>query len=248
MELTIVPDLMTPETERDILEHAWVVIPAFNEEELIARVIHDVRRLVPRVIVVDDGSRDQTLEASKAAGAVVLVHMLNLGQGAALRTGIEYALSQGARCLFTFDADGQHSAESLAVLARAMAEKRVDVVLGSRRLGKAKNLPKFRRLVLWAGVWFTRVHTGLPVTDTHNGLRLFRAEAAARLEISQPRMAHASEILKRIAVLRLPWAEAPVTILYTEYSLRKGQKLGNAFHILRDLVAHVLAGSPRDGY
>lgn len=231
-----------------ILERAWIVIPAFEEEETIARVIRDVRQFVPGVVVVDDGSRDHTFEESKAAGAVVLTHLINLGQGAALRTGIEYALSQGAGYLFTFDADGQHGAESLVALARTMAEKRVDVVLGSRRLGEAQGLPKFRRLALQAAVLFTRLHTGLPVTDTHNGLRLFTAMAAARLEIRQSRMAHASEILHRLAALELSWAEAPVTVLYTEYSLKKGQKLGGALHILGDLLVQVLAGSRRDGH
>jgi glycosyltransferase involved in cell wall biosynthesis len=219
----------------EILKRAWVVIPAYREAKVLGTVVRGVRRSVPRVVVVDDGSEDKTAEEALAAGATVLRHVVNLGQGAALQTGIDYALAQGAEFLFTFDADGQHSPESLAVMAEAREATGADVVLGSRTLGNAPGIPSVRRHMLKAALLFTRMHTGLRVTDTHNGLRLLTRDAALRIRISQPRMAHASEVLTQIRDLGLRFAEAPVRLQYTEYSLGKGQKIEDAFRILLDI-------------
>jgi glycosyltransferase involved in cell wall biosynthesis len=218
-----------------ILNNSWVVIPAYNEAGAVRGVVSAVRQVVPRVVVVDDGSSDATAQEALAAGALVLQHGVNLGQGAALATGIRHALGHGAGHIFTFDADGQHDAESLPVLAATLARTGADIVLGSRTLGSAEGMPLARRLMLQSAVAFTRVHCGLPVSDTHNGLRLFTRHAASRIRITQPRMAHASEILKQIHTLGLRYAEAPVTVRYTEYSLRKGQSIWAAFGILFDL-------------
>ena len=219
----------------EILSHAWVVIPAYHEAKVLRRVVAGVRRMGPQVVVVDDGSTDSTAEEALAAGATVLRHVVNLGQGAALQTGIDYALAQGAECVFTFDADGQHLPESLAVLGDVLQETGVDVVLGSRTLGSTLGIPGARRLMLKAALAFTRIHAALPVTDTHNGLRLFTRQAASRIRITQPRMAHASEILSQIRQLGLRFVEAPVTVDYTEYSLKKGQKITGAFQVLLDI-------------
>jgi glycosyltransferase involved in cell wall biosynthesis len=218
-----------------IVNGSWVVIPAYNEACAVRDVVFAVRQVVSKVVVVDDGSSDATSREALAAGAIVLRHAVNLGQGAALATGIRFALDHGAGHIFTFDADGQHDAESLPVLAGALARTGADVVLGSRTLGRAEGIPLARRLMLHSAVAFTRVHCGLRVSDTHNGLRLFTRDAASRLRISQPRMAHASEILDQIHSLGLRFAEAPVTVRYTEYSLRKGQSIWAAFGILLEL-------------
>ena len=177
----------------EILKSAWVVIPAYQEAKVLGRVVEGVRGLGPRVVVVDDGSADETAQEALLAGATVLRHAVNLGQGAALQTGIDYALAHGAEFLFTFDADGQHPAESLTVLADIQEKTGADVVLGSRALGTAEGIPKARRLLLRAALSFTWMHARLRVTDTHNGLRMFTREAALRIRISQARMAHASE-------------------------------------------------------
>jgi glycosyltransferase involved in cell wall biosynthesis len=213
----------------------WVVIPAFNEGQVIGDVVRKVRALHPRVVVVDDCSRDDTGPAALSAGAKVLRHPINLGQGAALQTGIRYALSLGADCIVTFDADGQHRVEDIAPLLETQARTRADVVVGSRFLGQAENMPARRRLVLKLAVVFTRLTTGVKLTDAHNGLRLLTRRAAERIHITQNRMAHASEIVDQIRRHRLTVAEVPVSIVYTEYSLRKGQKLSNAFNVLSEL-------------
>ncbi len=218
-----------------ILRSAWVVIPAWREAGVVRGVVERLRAICPRVVVVDDGSPDETSREALAGGAVVLRHAVNLGQGASLQTGIDFALLEGGEYIFTFDADGQHDPESLARMARILVEHNVDVVLGSRWLGTVEAMPPLRKFVLKAAVVFTRYQSGLRLTDTHNGLRLFTRKAASRIRITQSRMAHASELLDQIGALKLRYAEAPVKISYSEYSLQKGQKISGLFRVLLDI-------------
>ena len=217
----------------------YVVIAAYNEAAVIARVVGEVKRADYRVVAVDDGSQDETAAVAHAAGAVVLKHPFNLGQGAALQTGIEYALTHGAEVIVTFDADGQHRVTDIARLVEALAAERADFVLGSRFLGHSPNLPPLRRL-LQAATLFTRLTTGLQLTDTHNGLRAMTRRGAAAIRLRQNRMAHASELLSQIGASRLRYVERPVTIEYTAYSLAKGQNMRDAVFILLDLFARRL--------
>jgi glycosyltransferase involved in cell wall biosynthesis len=186
---------------------------------------------------VDDGSVDATASAALAAGAIVLRHAVNAGQGAALQTGIDYALANGATYVATFDADGQHHVEDLVTMLAVLQASPHDIVLGSRFLGHAEGLTVARRLVLKAAVLFTNLTTGLKLTDAHNGLRVMTASAARQLHIRQDGMAHASELIEQIGRLGLRFAEVPVTITYSDYSRAKGQRLSNSLLILRDLVA-----------
>ena len=217
-----------------------VVIPAYNEGPVISRVVSDVRRAGYTVVVIDDGSSDATADRARAAGAVVIAHPFNLGQGAALQTGIDYALAQAAECIVTFDADGQHRVSDVACLTEALLRERADFALGSRFLGRAPNLPRLRRLLLQAATTFTRLTTGLQLTDTHNGLRAMTRTGAAAIRLRQNRMAHASEFLGQIAGSGLRYVEQPVTIEYSAYSLAKGQNIGDAVLILLDLFARRL--------
>ena len=219
----------------------WVVIPAFNEAEVICSVVAGVRERFSHIVVVDDCSSDETSDCAMAGGAIVLRHPINLGQGAALQTGLRFALAHGATLVVTFDADGQHRVEDIDVLIRRQTETGADLVVGSRFLGSATNIPTLRRAVLKMAVGFTTVTTGVRLTDAHNGLRLFTRRAAKLLRIRQNRMAHASEIISQAGALKLSVAEAPVTIVYTEYSLRKGQKLSNAVNILAELLVERLS-------
>src|SRR5262249_23178122 len=139
----------------------FVVIAAYNEAKIIALVVSEVARAGYRVVVVDDGSADDTADRALAAGAAVLRHPFNLRQGAALQPGIEYALGQGAAAVVTFDADGQHRCADISRLVAALAREQVDFVLGSRFLGRSPNLPPLRRLLLKAATGFTRLTTGL---------------------------------------------------------------------------------------
>jgi glycosyltransferase involved in cell wall biosynthesis len=218
----------------------YVVIAAYNEGAVISRVVTEVRRAGYQVVVVDDGSPDTTADIARAAGATVIEHPFNLGQGAALQTGIEYALTQGAGFIVTFDADGQHRVSEISRLTAALVEEHADFALGSRFLGHAPNLPPLRRLMLRAATLFTRLATGLQVTDTHNGLRAMTRRGAAAIRLRQNRMAHASEFLSQIGASGLHYVERPVTIEYTAYSLAKGQSMRDAVLILLDLFARRL--------
>jgi glycosyltransferase involved in cell wall biosynthesis len=221
-------------------QDVWVVIAAYNEAKVIANVIADVIGAGYHVVVVDDGSKDRTAELAAQAGAAVIRHPVNLGQGAALQTALDFALQQGAQFIATFDADGQHHAADVGPLIEALDARRADFALGSRFLGSSVNLPATRRLLLRAAVIFTRATTGLAITDSHNGLRAMTRRGAAAIHLRQNRMAHASEILHQIATSGLPYVETPVTIHYSAYSLAKGQRLIDALLILLDLFARRL--------
>lgn len=213
-----------------------VVIPAFNEAKVISKVINEVKEQVNEVVVVDDGSIDNTAEVATNAGAKVARHFLNRGQGAALQTGISFALNSGADIIVTFDADGQHVAGEIEQVVKPLLLGEVDVVLGSRFLNSTNKIPFSRRMLLKLATLFTRFYTGLKVTDVHNGFRAFSRKAAELIQIKQDGMAHASEIVEEIKRHNLKFKEVGVTIKYTYYSLEKGQKLTNAFKIVWDLI------------
>lgn len=223
-----------PGTVENSNERVWIVIPAYNESERIGGVVAELLALGHPVVVVDDGSRVPAAEALGGCAVHLLRHAINLGQGAALQTGITYALERGAEVIVTFDADGQHQSADLSRLTEPVLTGKVDVALGSRFLagGRAVHISSARRIVLRLAVLFTRLTTALPVTDTHNGLRAFSRHAARSLNITQNGMAHASQILHEIAAQKLTFIEVPVTIVYTEYSVRKGQRISNAFNVL----------------
>jgi glycosyltransferase involved in cell wall biosynthesis len=220
----------------------WVVIPAYNENKSIAKVLEQFIPYPYGVVVVDDGSNDNTLEQVTHYDVVALKHMINLGQGAALQTGIKYALQfPETRAVVTFDSDGQHCVEEIDPLLKPLSAG-YDIVLGSRFLkgGMTINLPPERRLVLKLAVLFTRITTGLTLTDTHNGMRAFDVNAARKLQIHQNRMAHASEILSFIASNHLRYCEVPVTIKYSDYSLSKGQSIFNSLNIFWEIISGYL--------
>lgn len=216
----------------------WVVIAAFNEGAVISNTVSGVRAHFSNVVVCDDSSNDSTAEAAYAAGAHVISHPINLGQGAALQTAITYALRQGAEYIVTFDADGQHDVTEITPMLAALQQSGVDVVLGSRFLNHESNVPRLRRFVLGAALLFTRITLRIHLTDIHNGFRALSRQFCQEFEFKQNRMAHASEILEYIAAKKVKYIEHPVTISYTEYSIQKGQKSSNSIRILLELLMH----------
>lgn len=204
-----------------------IVVPAYNEATALGAVLDDLCRFVParQVVVVDDCSRDDTADVARGRGAVVLRHAINRGQGAALATGLKAAIRMGASVIVTFDADGQHSADDLPALIAPILAGDAQVVLGTRFYpGSSVAMPRARRLVLRAGIVFTRLVSRIKVTDTHNGLRALSAHAARVIRIRHDRMEHASEILDEIRRHGLRFVEQPVHVRYSAYSLEKGQK------------------------
>ncbi|MEM7228575.1 MAG: glycosyltransferase family 2 protein [Planctomycetota bacterium] len=218
-----------PAAHRD---DVFIVIAAYNEATCIEEVAREVSASYPNVVVVDDGSSDETFAAAQRGARFVLRHLVNRGQGAALQTGIEFALKRGAQFVVTFDADGQHRVEDVARLLEPIIAGECDIALGSRFLGEAPNMPATRRLVLKCGVLFTRIVNRVNLTDAHNGLRAFSRDAASHVRITADRMAHASEMIDFVRDSGLPYREIPVEIRYTEYSMAKGQSSGNAIRIV----------------
>ena len=214
----------------------YVVIAAYNEEETIEKVIENVKTIFDKVVVVNDCSSDKTLDKINATGAISLNHIINLGQGAALQTGIEYCRLEKADYVITFDADGQHSIEDAKKMLDELVDTCYDIALGSRFLGTTINIPKNKKLLLMLAIYYTNLTTGLKLTDAHNGLRVMNKRIIDTINIKQNRMAHASEIIEIIAQNNFKYIEVPTTIKYTEYSIKKGQKWWGAFPIIIDML------------
>lgn len=218
----------------------WIVIPAFNEAPTIAEVIADVRcHGWHNIVVVNDGSSDLTATISKQCGAHVISLPKNSGQGAALAAGLAYIRQlPDAGITVTFDADGQHRAADIELLVSALENQSVSVALGSRFLVYPSRVPFWRQLVLQMGAWLTRWLTGLAVTDTHNGLRAMRRDAFTAIDITEPHMAHASQILHQIAQTGLTYTEVPTSIRYPKH--HRSQSILYAFPLGVKLFFHKL--------
>lgn len=219
------------------MDDVCVIVPMLNEATTIAAVVDDLRQTFPHVLCIDDGSTDGSCAIAAAAGARVLRHSTNLGQGAALQTGFDYVTrSTEFRWVVTFDADGQHLVSDAEVMVAAGRAQDLDVVLASRFTGVTVDMPRARRMVLRGAIRFTRWTAGLEVSDAHNGLRVINTRVLDRLRLRQPRMAYASELLNQIAANKLRWSEVPTTVLYSAYSRSKGQRNINAVNIVFDLA------------
>ena len=220
----------------------WLVVPLYNEAKVIGDVVRTARTRFPKIVCVDDGSTDRSAQCADAAGAVVVRHPVNLGQGAALQTGLAYALTDpDMRYCVTYDADGQHQLADVEAMLARIRQGDVRVVFGSRFLDDRTQAAGLKKLVLQMAVAYTNLTTGTRLTDAHNGLRVLERGVVARLDITQNRMAHASEIVAQIGAMRfdgkqVAYAEEPVHILYTDYSKAKGQSLWNAVNILAELI------------
>ncbi|MEM4711038.1 MAG: glycosyltransferase family 2 protein [Candidatus Woesearchaeota archaeon] len=218
----------------------FIVIAAYNEEKSIKKVLSNFKKLKKyiikdknnniinteyNIVIVDDGSRDKTYESaknfSKELNLTVLKHIINRGQGAALKTGIDYALNKNADIIITFDADGQHRIEDIPQMIKPIINRECEVTLGSRFLKKT-NMPLFRKITLKTAILVMWIFYGVKMTDAHNGFRAFSREAAKKINITSDRMEHASEIIEEIKRKKIEYKEIPVTILYTDYSLKKG--------------------------
>ncbi|MDU4245509.1 MAG: glycosyltransferase family 2 protein [Varibaculum cambriense] len=218
-------------------DDTWVIIPVYNEDQVIGQVVKDLLPTFPHVVCIDDGSRDRSAAVAAAAGATVIRHPVNLGQGAGLQTGIEYVRGfTPAKYLLTFDADGQHRVEDGLAMVEQAEEEDLAIVFGSRFLSSQTQVGWSKRLVLKTAARVTANLTGMKLTDAHNGLRVLRRDAFEQVNLLQNRMAHASEIVAQLARTGLPWAEHSVFIRYTDYSKAKGQSLLNSINILTELL------------
>jgi len=204
----------------------WFILAAYNEEKQIEKTVKKLKNAgYSNIVVVDDGSEDRTYELAKKQNIRVLRHAINMGQGAALRSGTDYALGKKAKYIIHFDADGQHRVEDIPAIMQPLLKDEAQICLGSRFLDKNKKtkMPLHRTFYVKGGLMFTRIMTGLKITDTHNGFRAMTAKAAKELEITQDGMEHASEILELIARKNIKYKEVHVIIKYDEETLKNSQ-------------------------
>lgn len=214
-----------------------VIIPVYNEATVVGEVIESVKKKFDYVICVDDGSKDKSADRIQSAGGYLVKHPINMGQGAALQTGVEFARQfEHIKYFVTYDADGQHILEDVVKMLKVIQKGKYDVVLGSRFLGTTEGISKSKLFVLKLAIYFSNITTGLNLTDTHNGLRVFNRKFADSLQITLSDMAHASEILEIISNSNYKYTEVPVTIKYTDYSRSKGQSITNAINIAFDTL------------
>jgi polyprenyl-phospho-N-acetylgalactosaminyl synthase len=215
------------------MSNVWIVVPAFNEAGIIGEVVADLRSVFSNVVCVDDGSGDDTGDVALRAGAHLVRHPVNLGQGAAIQTGVEYARHQpGAQVFATFDADGQHRVKDLVTMIDRLGAGDVDVVIGTRFGRGVTRPPLLKRVVLQTAARLSRRGRRLGLTDSNNGLRVFNKTVADGLDITMSGMGHATEFVMLIAENRWRVTEEPVEVLYTEYSTSKGQPLLNGVNII----------------
>jgi glycosyltransferase involved in cell wall biosynthesis len=211
----------------------WLIVPVYNEATVIGDVVREALGTFPNIVCVDDGSRDGSADQIRAAGAHLVRHPINLGQGGALQTGVEYARSRpGAEYFVTFDADGQHQVADVVKMVARLRTEPVDIVVGTRFHGDTSHIPLAKRIVLRTVVALSPRLRRMSLTDAHNGLRAFNRTVAEQMDITRNGMGHASEIVEMIDRHKWRVAEEPVTIVYTEYSMAKGQSLINGVNIL----------------
>lgn len=209
------------------------IIPAYNEEKTIAGIVNKVKVLVDKVVVVDDGSIDKTAQFAKEQGAVVLKHLINRGQGAALQTGNEYCLINNAEIIVHFDADGQFLPEEIRDVVRPIENGTADVVLGSRFLKKKSKIPQFKQhIIIPLARLVNKLIGGVDLTDPQSGFRAMSKKVAYKIRIENEGMAHCSEILYKIFKNNLTVKEVPITVIYHNF----GQRFSGGIKIVKDLL------------
>jgi len=224
------------------IEHAmpkiFVIVPVFNESAVLEQALQSLLACNYKIIVIDDGSTDGIGEIVKRYPIVFLRHSLNLGQGAALQTGMQAAKILNADIAVHFDADGQHDANEIPKLIEPLLQNKCDIVFGSRFLKDdyMQSLPVSKKIILQTGRFINWIFCGMLLSDAHNGFRAMNRNALEKIVITQNRMTHASEILQIAKRNALRYKEVPVAIHYTKYSQQKGQSVFNSVNIIFDLI------------
>ncbi|EPR76634.1 glycosyl transferase, group 2 family protein [Leifsonia rubra CMS 76R] len=200
-------------------------------------MITELRKSIPHVVCIDDCSSDDSVAQAESAGAIVVRHPVNLGQGASLQTGFEFvrAIPEMTE-IVTFDADGQHQVADALEMVQKLRDENLDIVIGSRFLDDRTDMSRLKRGVLQLATTYTRMTTGMALTDAHNGLRVISRDLLMKMQLKQNRMAHASELIDQVRFHHAKWSEHPTHIVYTDYSKGKGQSVLNSVNILVEII------------
>ena len=220
----------------------FVVVPAYNEEKTIAKVIEDLMKMGLEIVVVDDGSNDDTYNIVESIikekkHVLLLRHLLNRGLGAALRTGIEAALMEDPDVVVTFDADGQHDPQDILNVSRPIVNGEADVVIGERNFKEMPSSKKFGNEVMNI---ITMMFYGIKVKDSQSGLRAFNKKAAETIIINARDYGVSSEIIGEVKRHELRLKEVPIKTIYTDYSMTKGTNTSEGLKILARLIMNIL--------
>ena len=220
----------------------FLILPTFNEGPVILKVLQDITKVIKSlpikttIVVVNDGSTDTTQAKLKTAKAVVLKHRLNRGLGASISTGLKYATLKKADFAITMDSDGQHDPRDIQVILKPLLTKKADVIIGSRMLETQNPMPVYRKVFNQISNLITKLLFGVYSTDSLSGFRGFSKKAISKIELKTERMEASNELFLQIKKHRLKLAEVPIKVIYTDYSVKKGQKPSNAFAIVFKLL------------
>ena len=218
-----------------------IVLPAYNEEKYVGEVLRSCREHgFDHVIVVDDGSLDNTGTAAADSGAVVVSHMINRGVGAATQTGLSAARMMGADIAVTMDADGQHLAGDIKPLLEILERDRADIVIGSRFLNRKNRIPMLRRGFNLVANLITFMLSGIYISDSQSGMKVFSGEALARINITSNGYEFCSEIIREARYFRLRISEVPISVKYSDYTLSKGQNFASGITTVFKLMLRTL--------
>ena len=217
----------------------FVIIPCYNEAAVIRNTVIEVLRHGYNVVIIDDSSKDNSKNELKGLPVYYLRHRVNLGQGAALQTGIDFALKKGAKYFVTFDADGQHDSDDIPGMVMLLEKEKADIVFGSRFLPGAKtNVSRSRSFALNLGRYINYFTSGILLSDSFNGMRIFSKPAAEKIKLTENRMSHPVQLLMLTAAGKLKYAEYPVAIHYSDYSKKKGLKNKDGIKILIEILLY----------
>jgi len=212
------------------LNKVWVIIPAYNEEKHIERVIKNTKNFAKNILIVDDGSNDKTSIIAEKSGAFVLKHIVNLGKGAALKTGCEYAVKNGAEKIVVLDADGQHDPKEIPNFIKTL--NKVDIVFGYRRLNK--NMPFVFRYGNWFIFFMTKLLFGLKIVDTQCGYRSFTADAYNKIKWDAADYSMESEMIANAGKAHLKYSQIPIETIYSDKY--KGTTVIDGIRIVLNMV------------
>ena len=219
----------------------FVVLPAYNEEKTIAKVMEDLMKMGFEVVVVDDGSKDNTYNIASNIiqennHGFICKHLLNRGLGAALRTGIEASLMEDPDVIVTFDADGQHDPQDILNVSKPIINGDADVVVGKRNF---REMPLSKKLGNQIMNLITLIFYGIKVNDSQSGLRAFNRKAAESIMINARDYGVSSEIVGEVKRHNLKFKEVTIKTIYTEYSMTKGTNLSEGLKILTKLIMNI---------
>lgn len=221
-----------------------IVIPVYNESQVVKNVIESLKIKRPKdiIIAVNDGSSDNSLDVLLSIKRIyTLSHDVNLGQGAALQTGIAMARKLDCKYVVTFDSDGQHSSDDIQPFFDDIESKNLDIIMGSRFLdGSTSNVSTFKKYFLKLSTIFTYIVSGIKLSDSHNGFRIINIRNNPKFELRHNGMSHASEVIDLVKSLNMQYAEKPCTIIYSDYSKAKGQSIWNSINIVLEIFVQRL--------